>query len=91
MTGTATILAPELARAVAAQRDRLDLDLLTRAYQFSALPNEFNKNDRQNFSRYYPRRLPAEVLFDAVNQLTNAPSSFPGLPVLNENVTVVCA
>ncbi|MEO6787544.1 MAG: DUF1549 and DUF1553 domain-containing protein, partial [Chthoniobacteraceae bacterium] len=50
------------------------------AYQFSAMPNEFNKNDRQNFSRYYPRRLPAEVLFDAVNQLTNAPSSFPGLP-----------
>jgi hypothetical protein len=53
----------------------------SQAYQFSALPNEFNKNDRQNFSRYYPRRLPAEVLFDAVNQLTNAPSSFPGLPV----------
>ncbi len=50
------------------------------AYQFSAMPNEFNKNDRQNFSRYYPRRLPAEVLFDAVNHLTNAPSSFPGLP-----------
>jgi len=44
------------------------------------MPNEFNKNDRQNFSRYYPRRLPAEVLFDSVNQLTNAPSSFPGLP-----------
>ena len=52
----------------------------SQAYQFSAMPNEFNKNDRQNFSRYYPRRLPAEVLFDALNQLTNAPSSFPGLP-----------
>ena len=52
----------------------------SQSYQFSALPNEFNKNDRQNFSRYYPRRLPAEVLFDAVNQLTSAPSSFPGLP-----------
>ena len=52
----------------------------SQSYQFSALPNEFNKNDRQNFSRYYPRRLPAEVLLDAVNQLTNAPSSFPGLP-----------
>ena len=52
----------------------------SQAYQFSALPNEFNKNDRQNFSRYYPRRLPAEVLLDAVNQLSNAPSSFPGLP-----------
>ncbi len=36
MTSTAPLLAPELARAVALQRDRLDLDLLTRAYQMSA-------------------------------------------------------
>jgi guanosine-3',5'-bis(diphosphate) 3'-pyrophosphohydrolase len=36
VTSTAPILAPELARAVAAQQDRLDLELLTRAYQFSA-------------------------------------------------------
>jgi GTP diphosphokinase / guanosine-3',5'-bis(diphosphate) 3'-diphosphatase len=36
VTSTALILAPELARAVAAQRDRLDLDLLARAYQLSA-------------------------------------------------------
>ncbi|MEQ1852176.1 MAG: DUF1549 domain-containing protein [Chthoniobacteraceae bacterium] len=52
----------------------------SRAYQLSAIPNEYNKSDRQNFSRYYPKRLPAEVLFDAVNQLTNAASGFPGLP-----------
>ena len=36
MTSAAAILAPELARAVAAQRDRLDLDLLARAYRVSA-------------------------------------------------------
>jgi guanosine-3',5'-bis(diphosphate) 3'-pyrophosphohydrolase len=36
MTSTAPILAPELARAVAAQRDRLDLDLVARAYRVSA-------------------------------------------------------
>ena len=36
MTSTAPILAPELAKAVAAQRDRLDLDLLSRAYRISA-------------------------------------------------------
>ena len=36
MTTSAAILAPELARAVAAQRDRLDLDLISRAYQVSA-------------------------------------------------------
>src|SRR5207245_3043453 len=36
VTSTVPILAPELARAVAAQRDRLDLDLLARAYRMSA-------------------------------------------------------
>ena len=36
MTTGAAILAPDLARAVAAQRDRLDLDLIARAYQVSA-------------------------------------------------------
>ncbi len=36
MTSTAAILAPQLAKAVAAQQDRLDLDLLARANQFSA-------------------------------------------------------
>jgi GTP pyrophosphokinase len=36
VTSTAAILAPELAQAVAAHRERLDLDLLARAYQLSA-------------------------------------------------------
>ena len=36
MTSTAPILAPELAKAVAAQRDRLDLEVLSRAYRISA-------------------------------------------------------
>jgi hypothetical protein len=51
----------------------------SRTYQLSADPNDFNKHDRQNFSRYYPKRLSAEVLFDAVCQVTNCPSTF-GLP-----------
>src|SRR5207249_8091387 len=45
----------------------------SRTYQLSAIPNEFNKNDKQAFSRFYPRRLPAEVLFDAVCQVTHSP------------------
>ena len=49
-------------------------------YQLSAIPNEHNVVDRQNFSRYYPKRLPAEVLFDAVDKLTGARSAFAGLP-----------
>jgi len=36
VTSTAPLLAPELAQAVARQHDRLDLDLLTRAYRMSA-------------------------------------------------------
>ena len=38
----------------------------SRTYQLSWVPNETNKNDRRNFSRALPRRLPAEVVFDAV-------------------------
>ena len=52
----------------------------SRTYGLSATPNEFNKQDRHAYSRYYPRRLSAEVLFDAVNQVTNSPTIFGGLP-----------
>jgi hypothetical protein len=52
----------------------------SRTYQLSSLPNEFNQHDKQNYARYYPRRMSAEVLFDAVNQVANAPSSFGNLP-----------
>jgi hypothetical protein len=52
----------------------------SRTYQLSAVPNEFNKHDKQNYARYYPRRLSAEVLFDAVCQVTGSPAEFAGLP-----------
>ncbi len=51
------------------------------AYQLSAVPNEHNLADRQNYSRFYPRRLQAEVLLDAIDQLTGARTDFPNLPV----------
>lgn len=35
-------------------------------YQRSAATNETNAADRKNFSRHIPRRLPAEVVYDAV-------------------------
>ncbi len=50
-------------------------------YQFSAEPNDYNRNDKQNFSRYYPRRLNAEVLLDALDVVTASPTNFSGLPV----------
>jgi hypothetical protein len=52
----------------------------SRTYQLSSTPNEFNKQDKQNYARYYPRRMGAEVLFDAVAQVTDSPTPFGGLP-----------
>jgi hypothetical protein len=52
----------------------------SRTYQLSAVPNEFNKHDKQTYARFYPRRMSAEVLFDAVCQVTNSPSGFGGVP-----------
>jgi len=52
----------------------------SRTYQLSAIPNDFNKHDKQAFARYYPKRMSAEVLLDAVCQVTDSPSSFGGLP-----------
>jgi hypothetical protein len=52
----------------------------SRTYQLSAVPTDLNKSDKQNFARYYPKRLSAEVVFDAVCQVTDSPSQFPGLP-----------
>src|SRR5205814_10084107 len=38
------------------------------------------QHDRQSFARYYPKRMTAEVVFDAVSQVTGSPTPFPGLP-----------
>ena len=47
----------------------------------SAEPSEFNKNDRQNFARYYARRMPAEVFLDAVDATCGTKGSFNGVSV----------
>lgn len=52
----------------------------SRAYQLSSTPNEFNLADRQNYSRYYPRRLQAEVLLDAIDDLSGVKTQFANLP-----------
>jgi len=79
---------PELLEALARSfvESGYDLKHLVRticrshAYQLSSLPNEYNAVDKQNFSRYYPKRLTAEALFDAVNDVTRSESKFDGLP-----------
>jgi hypothetical protein len=44
--------------------------VLTQTYQRSFRPNATNRLDEKNFSRAVVRRLPAEVLLDAVQQVT---------------------
>jgi hypothetical protein len=52
----------------------------SRTYQLSSTPNDFNKSDKQAYARYYPKRLQAEVLLDALCQATDSPTRFNGLP-----------
>lgn len=49
-------------------------------YRLSAIPNGDNEEDRQNYSRFMPRRLFAEVLLDSVDDVTGTRSAFKGLP-----------
>ena len=80
---------PELLNALAEKfvQSGYDLKGLIRVitqsatYQLSSVPNAHNAIDQQNFSRYYPRRLPAEVLLDAIDTMSGMPTNFSDLPV----------
>ena len=50
----------------------------SRVYQTSSEQNETNRDDEQNFSRVNVTRLPAEVLLDAIDQVTEVASTFDG-------------
>jgi hypothetical protein len=52
----------------------------SRAYQTSFVTNEWNQNDRDNFSHAMPRRLSAEELMDAVSAAAGAKPHFPEVP-----------
>ncbi len=49
-------------------------------YQFSADGSEEMLNDRKSFVRHYPKRLSAEVLLDAIDDLVETRTVFAGLP-----------
>lgn len=55
--------------------------LNSRAYQLSSEPFGSNGDDRQNFSHAYDKALPAEVLLDAVCQVSGVPEKFNGWPL----------
>ncbi|MCX7419409.1 MAG: DUF1553 domain-containing protein [Planctomycetia bacterium] len=48
-------------------------------YQLSSQPTSDNEHDRQNYARFYARRLIAEVMLDAVNQATGFKERFNGV------------
>ena len=75
---------PELLEALAQEfRDNnhdvkhlIRLIVQSRAYQLSSEANETNKDDTNNYSHRIPRPLDAEVLLDAISQLTGVPEKF---------------
>lgn len=63
-------------------KQKFDLKALIRTilesetYQRSSVARPENQGDTRYYSRYYPRRLMAEVMLDAVSQVTAVPTSF---------------
>lgn len=75
--------------ALAAHLREVDYDLKaftktllrSQVYQRSSQTNATNVEDDQNFSHASYRSLPAEVLLDAISQVTGVPEKFNGWPV----------
>jgi len=60
-------------------RHIMQLICKSRTYQLSVAANKWNEDDQINFSHARARRLPAEVLYDAIYRATGATSSFAGV------------
>jgi hypothetical protein len=79
---------PALLNALAADfiRNKYDIKHLIRTiatsavYGLSSLPNDRNVSDTRNHSRHYRVRLRAEVLLDAVSDITGVPEDFSAMP-----------
>jgi hypothetical protein len=75
---------PELLAGLAEEFRKHDHDIRhiirtivnSRTYQLSGRPNATNKGDRTNYSHAVPRALDAEVLLDAICDLTEVPEVF---------------
>jgi hypothetical protein len=53
--------------------------LQSNAYQRSSRPLAGNRAEHRFYSRYYPRRMMAEVLHDAIVQVTQVPTKFDSI------------
>jgi len=54
---------------------------VSRTYQLATQTNKSNEKDGTNFSHAFLRRMRAEVLFDAISQVTETKNKFGGLPL----------
>ena len=54
--------------------------LTSETYQLSSVTNAGNLDDVQHYSHALPKAMPAEVLLDALCQITNVPEKFNGWP-----------
>jgi len=52
----------------------------SRTYGLAITSTKWNEDDRINYSRALPRRLPAETLYDALHAVVGVPTKFPGYP-----------
>lgn len=50
--------------------------LQSHTYQRSSLPLPENRDDKRFYSRYYTKRMMAEVLLDAISNVTDVPTAF---------------
>ena len=62
-------------------RHIIRLILNSRAYQLDSANTSENENDKTFYSHYYARRLPSEVMLDAIAVATEIPNRFPGYPI----------
>lgn len=76
-----SVLAREFRASGHDLRHVMRLILNSRTYQLSSAPLKGNATDRRFFSHYQARRLPAEVLADAVATVTGVAERFEGQPV----------
>jgi hypothetical protein len=53
---------------------------LSRTYQLATVPNETNRDDDSQFSHQRLRRLRADVILDALAEVTETPSTFNDMP-----------
>ena len=56
------------------------LIVTSHTYQLDSDALEDNLGDRRSYSRYYPKRLQAEVLLDSIDRVTQSPTRFAGMP-----------